>query len=176
MASPVYNSLERGRLMYVPFATSERKSLKNRRRFATTTCLYQGHWPNMDRKPLSYIFMGFPYLYFQNECLLPVMWHKEILHFEPSSSLDDFCMDKIHKFHNAPIPYLTRHDSEQKFLFWICIVGYGTGALFDLWGLLWYYPNHTLSTLAVVGPLSLHLSAYQIFKTCLLCHINIIQK
>ena len=45
-------------------------------------------------------------------------------------------IDLIHKSHNAPVPYPTMHHSEQKcahFCSEWCIVGYGTGALWDLW-------------------------------------------
>ena len=44
--------------------------------------------------------------------------------------------DLIHKSHNAAVPYPTMHHSEQKcahFCSEWCIVGYGTGALWDLW-------------------------------------------
>ena len=44
-------------------------------------------------------------------------------------------IDQIHKSHNAPVPYPTMHHSEQKcahFCSEWCIVGYGTGALWDL--------------------------------------------
>ena len=43
-------------------------------------------------------------------------------------------IDQFHKSHNAPVPYPRMHDSEQKcahFCFEWCIVGYGTGALWD---------------------------------------------
>ena len=42
---------------------------------------------------------------------------------------------KIDKSHHAPVPYPTMHHSEQKcahFCSECCIVGYGTGALWDL--------------------------------------------
>ena len=45
-------------------------------------------------------------------------------------------IDLIHKSHNAPVPYPTMHHSEQKcahFCSEWCIVGYETGALWDLW-------------------------------------------
>ena len=45
-------------------------------------------------------------------------------------------MDQFHKSHNAPVPYPTMHHSEQKcahFCSEWCIVGYGTGALWDFW-------------------------------------------
>ena len=41
-----------------------------------------------------------------------------------------------HKSHNAPDPYPTMHHSEQKYPHFCsewCIVGYGTGPLWDLW-------------------------------------------
>ena len=44
-------------------------------------------------------------------------------------------IDQPHKSHNAPVPYPTMHHSEQKcahFCSEWCIVGYGTGALWDL--------------------------------------------
>ena len=55
----------------------------------------------------------------------------------PSVNLQD--VRKIvqsHKSHNAPFPYPTMHHSEQKcshFCSEWCIVGYGIGALWDLW-------------------------------------------
>ena len=45
-------------------------------------------------------------------------------------------IDQIHKSKNAPVPYPTMHHSEQKcahFYSKWCIVGYGTGAFWDLW-------------------------------------------
>ena len=45
-------------------------------------------------------------------------------------------IDQIHESHNAPVPHPTVHHSEQKcahFCSEWCIVGYGTGALWDLW-------------------------------------------
>ena len=45
-------------------------------------------------------------------------------------------VDQAHKSHNAPVPYPTMCHSEQKcahFCSEWCIVGYGTGALWDLW-------------------------------------------
>ena len=44
-------------------------------------------------------------------------------------------IEQIHKSHNAPIPYPMMHHSEQKYAHFCsewCIVGYGTGALWDL--------------------------------------------
>ena len=44
--------------------------------------------------------------------------------------------DLICKSHNAPVPYPTMHHSEQKcahFCSEWCIMGYGRGALWDLW-------------------------------------------
>ena len=44
-------------------------------------------------------------------------------------------IDQFYKSHNAPAPYPTMHHSEQKcthFCSEWCIVGYGTGALWDL--------------------------------------------
>ena len=51
-------------------------------------------------------------------------------------------IDLIHKSHNAPVLYPTMHHSEQKFTHFCsewCIVGYGTGASWDLWhwSVLW---------------------------------------
>ena len=46
-------------------------------------------------------------------------------------------IDLINKFQNAPVPYPTMHYSEQKcahFCSEWCIVGYRTGAFWDLWG------------------------------------------
>ena len=43
--------------------------------------------------------------------------------------------DLIQKSHNAPVPYPTMHHSEQKYAHFCsewCIVGYGTGAVWDL--------------------------------------------
>ena len=54
--------------------------------------------------------------------------------FKVCTGLDS--MDQFHKSHNAPVPYPTMHHSEQKcahFCSEWCIVGYGTGALCDLW-------------------------------------------
>ena len=45
-------------------------------------------------------------------------------------------MGLIHKSHSAPVPYPTMHHSEQKCAHFCsdwCILGYGTGALWDLW-------------------------------------------
>ena len=43
-------------------------------------------------------------------------------------------MNQSHKSHNAPVPYPTIHHSEcAHFCSEWCIVGYGTGALLDLW-------------------------------------------
>ena len=45
-------------------------------------------------------------------------------------------VDQSHISHNAPVPYPTMHYSEHKcahFCSEWCIVGYGTGALWDMW-------------------------------------------
>ena len=45
-------------------------------------------------------------------------------------------MDLLHKSHNVPGQYPTMHHSEQKcahFCSELCILGYGTGTLWDLW-------------------------------------------
>ena len=39
-------------------------------------------------------------------------------------------IDQFHKYHNAPVPYPT---IRPHFCSELCIVGYGTGALWDLW-------------------------------------------
>ena len=48
----------------------------------------------------------------------------------------NYIIDQSHKSHNASVSYPTMHHSEQKCAHscseW-CIVGYGTGALWDLW-------------------------------------------
>ena len=47
-------------------------------------------------------------------------------------------IEQFHKSHNAPVSYPTIHHSEQKcvhFCSELCIVGYRTGALWDLWDL-----------------------------------------
>ena len=47
-----------------------------------------------------------------------------------------FQIDLIHKSHNIPVLYPTMHNAEQKcahFYSKWCIVGYGIGALWDLW-------------------------------------------
>ena len=51
-------------------------------------------------------------------------------------------IDQSHKTNNAPVPYPTIHHSEQKYVHFCsdrCIVGYGTGALWDLLILVYSY-------------------------------------
>ena len=51
-------------------------------------------------------------------------------------SFNEDPIDQTHKSHNAPASYPTMHHSEQKcahFCSKWCIVGYGTGAMWDLW-------------------------------------------
>ena len=68
-------------------------------------------------------------------------------------------IDQFHKSHNALIPYPTIHDSEQKcahFSSEWCIVGYVTGALWDLWD--WFIQRS---------------EAWQTYKLCCLTdHLN----
>ena len=52
-----------------------------------------------------------------------------------------WCRSQIHKSHHAPVLYPTMHHSEQKYARFVsewCIVGYRTGALWDLWD--WFIP------------------------------------
>ena len=56
-------------------------------------------------------------------------------------------IEQSNKSHNVPVPYPTMHHSEQKcvhFCFDLCIVGYGTGALWDLWYCVnWFHGNRS---------------------------------
>ena len=65
---------------------------------------------------------------------------------------DLLLIDQFHKSQNAPVPYPTMQHSEQKcahFCSGCCIVGYGTGAFWDLW-------------MRSIGPLETNFSKIQI--------------
>ena len=84
----------------------------------------------------SYVFLALSHCYhvwdndsslveiFQRKCNEPWIWQ------------NNHKLDLIHKSQNAPVPYPTMQHSEQKcahFCSECCIVGYGTGAFWDLW-------------------------------------------
>ena len=61
-------------------------------------------------------------------------------------SVSIYIIDLIHKSHNAPVPYPTMHHSGQKcthFCFELCIMGYTTGAWWDLWDWLIAFAFHS---------------------------------
>ena len=64
-------------------------------------------------------------------------------HVHPSPDCNDETTDLIHKSQNALVPYPTMIHSEQKCALFCSdwsIVGYGTGAFWDLWN--WSIQNH----------------------------------
>ena len=71
---------------------------------------------------------------------MKVLWRHTAVTIQRSESWSASCcysdwMVQIYKYHNAPVPYPTMHNSEQKcahFCSEWCTVGYGTGALWDL--------------------------------------------
>ena len=69
-------------------------------------------------------------VFLQNVHFVPVLRGKPTMHFAGHATTD-----LIHKSHNASVPCPTMHHSEQKcthFCSEWCIVGYGTGELWDL--------------------------------------------
>ena len=64
-------------------------------------------------------------------------------------------VDQIHKFHNVPVPYPKIQHSEQKYAYFCsewCIVGYGTGALWDLWDwCITWRQNNLTTTLPLIS-------------------------
>ena len=81
-------------------------------------------------------------------------------------------LNQSHKSHNAPVPCPIIHHSEQKCVHFCsewCIVGYGTGVLWDLW--IWSIKlshftglNHTVGIIHVPTVLSLRNGQNKFFR------------
>ena len=81
-------------------------------------------------RPTRCIYTSVIYATIGSDNGLPTGQHQAITW--PNAGL--LLIDQSNKSHNAPVPYPTIHDSEQKcahFCSEWCVVGYGTGALWD---------------------------------------------
>ena len=73
---------------------------------------------------------------FQNYTFLKLLPHLPVVSELKCDKADGKLIEQSHKSHNVPVPYPTMHHSEQKCAYFCsewCIVGYQTGALWDLW-------------------------------------------
>ena len=64
------------------------------------------------------------------------VFHVELICCQGVGMLQVYWIDQFHKSQNAPVPYPTMPHSEQKWSYFCSewsIVGYGTGAFWDLW-------------------------------------------